>query len=108
MSYTVRFFESARGEKPVEEFISNLDDQTKAKFLHLYDLLRAYGPRLTFPHTKFITKNIFELRIRGKTEVRIFYTHLHGEHILLHAFKKKTQKTPIKELRIAQRRLTEI
>jgi len=108
MSYTVKFFESIRGEQSVEKFIKSLDDQTKAKFLHLYDLLHSYGPRLTFPHTKFISKNIFELRIRGKTEVRIFYTNLRGIYILLHAFKKKTQKIPIKELHIAQRRLTEI
>ena len=108
MLYPVKFFESTRGERPVEEFIKNLDEQMKAKFLHLYDLLRVYGPRLTFPHTKHVTKNIFELRIRGKTEMRIFYVYHHNMYVLLHAFKKKTQKTPIKEIDIAQRRLTDI
>ena len=108
MLYSVKFFESIRGEQPVEKFIKSLDDQTKAKFLHLYDLLHAYGPRLTFPHVKRITKNIFELRIRGKNEIRIFYTEMSDTYILLHAFKKKTQKTPTKELKVAQHHLTEI
>lgn len=108
MTYIVRFFESAREERPVEKFIRNLDSQTQAKFLHLYDLLHTYGPQLTFPHTKHITKNIFELRIRGKNEIRIFYTEMNGTYVLLHAFKKKTQKTPAKELKVAEHRLTEI
>ena len=108
MPYTVRFFETVRGERVVENFIRSLDNQTKAKFFHLYDLLHTYGPRLTFPHVKRITKNIFELRIRGKNEIRIFYTEMSDTYILLHAFKKKTQKTPTKELKVAQHRLTEI
>lgn len=89
-------------------FLSEQDGATKAKFFHLYDLLCEYGPRLALPHTKRITKNISELRIRGKTEVRIFFASIGGTYVLLHAWKKKTQKTPQKEFRIAQRRLTEI
>lgn len=108
MPYIVRFFESVRGERIIEKFIAGLDNQTKAKFFHLYDLLHTYGPQLTFPHVKRISKNIYELRIRGKNEIRIFYTKMGNTYILLHAFKKKTQKTPIKELGIAQCRLTEI
>ncbi|OGG31507.1 hypothetical protein A3A63_01670 [Candidatus Gottesmanbacteria bacterium RIFCSPLOWO2_01_FULL_46_9] len=104
----MKLYQSVRGDQPVREFVEALDDQTKGKFLRLYDLLRDYGPRLTFPHAKRITKDISELRIRGKTEVRIFYARYHGMYILLHAFKKKTQKTPSKELHIAQLRLTDI
>lgn len=108
MPYSVKFYQSARGEQPVEKFVETLDAKSKGKFLRLYDLLRDYGPRLTFPHTKRITKDISELRIRGKTEVRIFYARYRDIYILLHAFKKKTQKTPSKELKIAQLRLTDI
>lgn len=108
MSYIVRFYQNAREEIPVKVFIATQNDQTKAKFLRLYELLRDYGPRLAYPHTKKLTKDIFELRIRGTTEIRILYTCKNGEYFLLHAFQKKTQKTPMKELKIAQSRLTEI
>lgn len=108
MVYTIKFYQNARGELPVKSFIEKLDDSGKGKFLRLYDLLRDYGQRLTFPHAKHITKEISELRIRGKTEIRIFYTKYGDAYILLHAFKKKTQKTPTKELYIAQQRLTDI
>lgn len=108
MAYLVKFYQNARGELPVQSFIERLDDSGKGKFLRSYDLLRDYGPRLTFPHTKRITKEISELRIRGKAEIRIFYTKYGDAYILLHAFRKKTQKTPTKELNIAQQRLTDI
>ncbi len=108
MSYPVKFYRSSRGEEPVRVFIKKQDSQTKAKFLRVYDLLHDYGPRLTFPHTKHITGEIHELRIRGKTEIRIFYAKYDDSYILLHAFQKKSQKIPVKELRIAMERLTGI
>lgn len=105
MPYIVKMFETERGEKPVREFLSLQDDQTKSKFARLYDLLHEYGPFLGFPHCKKITKSISELRIRGENEVRIFYSMVKGEYILLHAFKKKSQKTPLSELSVAEKRL---
>lgn len=98
-------FESERGEKPVKEFISSKDAQTKSKFFRQYDLLSQYGPHLGFPHCKKITKLIYELRIRGENEIRIFYSLVRGEYILLHVFKKKSQKTPLSELNVAEKRL---
>lgn len=48
-------------------------------------------------------------RVRGKQEVRVFYTFAVGKRInLLHAFVKKTKTTPKKELDIARQRQTEI
>jgi len=58
------------------------------------------------PHAKKLTGKIYELRIRGKEEVRIIYAFVKNRIYLLHAFKKKTQKTPIREIKIALRRLS--
>lgn len=57
------------------------------------------------PHCKKLTSDIFELRIRGKEEVRILYSTRKGDIYLLHAFKKKSQKTPAKEIKIAEQRM---
>ena len=48
---------------------------------------------------------MYELRIRGKQEVRIFYTFNRGEIILLHCFLKKSQQIPSKEIKIALQKL---
>lgn len=57
------------------------------------------------PHSKKITNNLFELRIRGRQEIRIFYIIGKGTATLLHLFVKKTQKTPIGEILAAQKKL---
>src|SRR3989344_6250015 len=108
MEWKVVFFESARGEKPVEKFFYEQQLKAQAKMLHLFELLKIYGSQLGMPHAKHLGTGIYELRIRGKEELRIFYGFKQKTIYLLHAFKKQTQKTPRKELEIAQRRLTEV
>ena len=57
-------FESERGERPVEAFIKSLDESTIAKAIHEIDLLEKHGAHLAMPHSKKLTSNLFELRIR--------------------------------------------
>jgi len=51
-----------------------------------------------------------ELRVRGKTTViRVFYfVKLTEAIVVFHAFQKKTQKTPSRELAIGRQRLNEV
>ncbi len=104
MRWNIILFETSRGEKPVEEFIESLSPSSYAKVLHTLELLKQYGTFLSMPHCKKVTKNIYELRIRGKEEVRIFYLIREKNIFLLNAFKKKTQKIPKKEIKIAEKR----
>lgn len=55
-------------------------------------------------------EGLFELRARGKEGVaRAFYCYVKGQRVIvLHAFVKKTQKTPLRELKIAKKRLKEV
>ena len=57
------------------------------------------------PHTKKVTSDLYELRIRGRQEIRIFYSFVKQDIYLLHVFIKKQQKIPRKEIEIAQTRL---
>ncbi len=103
--WRVKFFQTARGEQPVEKFIRNQDEITHAKILHSIILLRNGGPFLKPPQMKKLQKGLYELRVPGRNSIRIFYT-LHGnEYWLLHAFKKKSQKIPTKEIKIALDRI---
>jgi phage-related protein len=88
----------------VEKFIRSLLPATIAKVLRTIDLLERFGHRLGMPHSKKISKDIFELRIRGQQEIRIFYTVIHSQAFLLHGFVKKSQQIPHKELVVVQRR----
>lgn len=105
MDWNVKTFETLRGEKPVDEFLKKQSAQTQSKITHLLDLLELHGNILGMPHSKRLDRNLFELRIRGQQEIRILYCFKKGEILLLHAFKKQTQKTPRKELERALRRM---
>lgn len=101
MTWTILLFESSRGETPVEQFIKNQSPKTQAKIFHQVNLLSTYGVLLGMPHAKLIGHNMYELRIRGKDEIRIFYCFRKRTIYLLHAFRKHSQKTPPKELLVA-------
>lgn len=104
MAWNVYFFQTPRGEKVVKEFIKNLQEKTIGKISQEIDLLKMHGPFLGMPYSKKLAKEIYELRIRGKEEVRILYTFSRNNIYLLHAFKKQTQKVPKKEVKIAEDR----
>ncbi len=108
MVWKVFFFQTARGEFPVEDFIKEQDEATYAKALQAIKLLTNNGPFLKPPFIKKLQDKLYELRISGKVAIRIFYTISNNEYYLLHAFKKKSQKTPIKELKVAIDRIKEL
>ncbi|MBT3249493.1 MAG: type II toxin-antitoxin system RelE/ParE family toxin [Candidatus Pacebacteria bacterium] len=85
----------------VEDFIDKLQPKTIAKVLRTTDLLEKFGYQLSMPHSRKIKDNLFELRVRGKQEVRIFYCFSSGKIILIHGFIKKKQKISNREIRKA-------
>lgn len=103
-NWEVVAFESARGEMFVEEFIRSLDKAAISKFTHAANLLEKHGPFIGMPHSKKLTRNLYELRIRGKQEVRIIYGFKSNKIYLLHGFLKKTEKTPVREIEMAAKR----
>lgn len=108
MSWNVKFFVTARGRYPVKEFIEKQEMSTRTKITHAIDFLETYGPYLRPPYSKKLQDKLYELRISGKIAIRIFYTMTNNEYYLLHAFQKKSQKTPQKELQTALDRLKEV
>ncbi len=101
MAWKVKFFQTARGDNPIEDFIKAQDKRTYAKILTSISLLKEGGPFLKPPYIKKLRDKLYELRISGTVAIRIFYTVKTGEYYLLYVFKKKSQQTPNKELKIA-------
>jgi len=106
--WKVKFYKTGRGEFPVNKFIEGLEMRLAAKISQSINLLSNNGPFLKPPDVKKLQSELYELRIRGRIPIRIFYTIVGNEYYLLHAFKKKSQKTPNKELKVAVDRLKEL
>lgn len=107
-NFLIYFFKTARGTFPVKEFIKMQKQSTILKITRTIEYLETGGPFLKPPYSKKIQPNLYELRIQGKEAIRIFYARIGDAYYLLHAFKKKTLKTPRKEIEIALDRLKEL
>ena len=107
--WEIELYENARGEKPVEEFFDSLEAKARLKINHAIELLETFGLAGVYPHVKKLTgSDLWEYRILGADSIRIFYVSMTGKiFLILHGFKKKKQKTPTKEIRIAEERLQE-
>jgi phage-related protein len=62
------------------------------------------------PYTKAMGNGLFEIRARGVEGIgRAFFCCMKGKRVvILHGFIKKTQASPVKELRLARLRMKEV
>ena len=104
--YKLEFYESADEQKPVEAFLDSLDDKMAAKLIGLLELLEEKGTELRMPISEHLTDGIFEIRCKlGNNITRTLYFFYAGRRIIVtNGFVKKTQRTPPKEIRLAQKR----
>ena len=81
-----------------------------ADYARIVELLMEFGPDLRMPHSRAMGGGLFELRPRGREGIgRALYCFVVGKRIvILHAFVKKTQTTPERDLRIARERMKEV
>ena len=90
--------------------IAALPLSIRARYFHLADLMGENGPDLGMPHTRHMGDGLLEMRLKGREGIaRVFYcTLVRNRIVILHSFVKKTDKTPIKELAIAKKRMQEV
>ena len=81
-----------------------------ADYARLVELLAEHGPGLRLPHSRALGSGLFELRPRGRSGIgRAFYCFLVGKRVVIvHAFVKKTEQTPDRELALARKRAREV
>ena len=105
MKYTITYYSDV-----VQANIRDLPETLIARFFTLTDRMMLSGANLGEPHTQAMGDGLFELRLKGPEGIaRVFYCTLVGKRIvMLHSFVKKTQKTPVLELRTAQARMKEV
>lgn len=107
--WKIIYYKTINEKSPVEEFILSLNVKAQNKIVDTLTLLREFGINLGLPHVKKLTgTHMWELRILGQDNLRIFYvTQIGKVFLLLHGFQKKKQKTDKKEIKTALKRLIE-
>ena len=110
--FDVVYFKNENGECPLLEYFQMLVNTGRVKDLAIIqakiNLLKDYGyelPRISTNHAKHIEGKLYELR-PGDNRILYFY-YDQGVYVLLHAFMKKTNKTPPQEIEKAKKEIKE-
>jgi len=102
----LRYYMTARGVRPVADYIEELSraDQAVVAATLAEVVERGFGARgVTF---RQIEGKLWEVRIGPH---RVFYVLLRAEEmVLLHAYRKQSQKAPARHVAIARRRMQEM
>ena len=106
MLWNIEFYEAPNGKYPVAEFIDSLEIKPQARIAQTLDLLEEFGIELGMPYTKYLEKQLWELRIRvERNRYRIIYfLHTEKTFILLHGFTKKTSAVSRADIETAKNR----
>lgn len=107
--YEIEFYETEDGKCPIWDFLealrlkapTNKDERIQHKQASLYiELLQQNGTHMNAEITKHLDDGIWELRPGNN---RIFYFFCQNDtYVLLHQFRKKSQKTPKREIEKAK------
>ncbi len=95
----------------VEAELFALPKDMQARFLRIAELLESFGPQqVGMPHVRPLGEKLWEMRLTGAAGIgRVIYTAASDRRlIVLHAFVKKTQKTPRRVIDVALGRMREI
>ena len=82
----------------------------RAMYARITERMEGFGPDLGMPFTRPMRDGLFELRAKGKEGIgsAFFCTAVGHVILILHAFIKKSQQTPRRDLELAWRRLREV
>ena len=62
--WNVKFYQTKRGNYPVNDFLSEQNNETSSKVFSYFSLLQNNGPFLKPPQIKKLQSNLYELRIK--------------------------------------------
>src|SRR5574341_2407721 len=110
VSWEVWFYQTTRGESPIEDFLAGLPTKVEAKCVAYLEQLEEHGFDLPRSYIAKVRGNIWELRPEwAGTEYRFFYVAMVGRRfVVLHAIKKKSQKVKPKDIELAESRHADV
>ena len=95
----------------VEKELLALPRDLQARLIHITRLLQEFGPQqVGMPHVRSLGQGLWEIRMNGRSgNSRAIYMIQRGQRIvILHAFVKKTRKTPRRAIKLALQRMKDI
>jgi phage-related protein len=98
-------------DETVAQEIAGLPADMRARFLRIAERIEALGlPNVGEPHVKHLRGKIWEMRMTGRDGIaRALYVTVKGRRVVVvHAFVKKTQKTPSSAIELAETRAKDI
>lgn len=111
MSTKIYFYKTTSGKEVILDFINDLNPGLIIKVRNAIRIFEECG--LALLSTKLVKKvsktpPVFELRITGSQQIRLLFSEVKPNIFLFtNIFIKKSQKTPIKEIKTSIHRLNE-
>lgn len=106
----VQLYETPSGRSPVEDFVETLQKPDQAKFAEVVVGIEEYGLAYSRAHFKPLRGKLWEVKYSALGGgYRLMYVMLNADEIvILHMIKKATQKTPIRDIDLAEKRMKEV
>jgi phage-related protein len=106
----VLFYQTASGQKPIEDFLDRLSSKQAQKVTWVLKLVEDLERVPSIYFKKMVnTQDLWEVRALAGSNIFRLIGFFDGPNlvVLAHAFQKKTQKTPKQAIRIAEERKRE-
>ena len=103
----VAFYETEMKNQPCRDFLLELDkDDRREVGADIFSVQKGFP--LGLPLCRKIMKDLWEIRSNISDGIcRVFFTVSENTIVLLHGFKKKSQKIPLEEMEIIKSRLSD-
>ena len=100
----------ASGKSPILDFIDELNFKDQTKLLGCLESIKEMGFDSSRVDFRQIENKLWEIKVKlSSGGYRIFYVTLAKKRmVLLHVYKKQSQKAPKKEIEIALKRMEEV
>lgn len=91
-------------DERVEKIFKKFSQSEKSRIARVTFFFKDRGFLLTENHLKKLNKTVWELRAG---DIRLLFGVIKDKAIITNVFRKKTQQTPINEISLAEKRLSE-
>jgi phage-related protein len=110
MDFTVEFYQTPAGKRPVQEFLDDLKASDPGDFAAVLAGLAKLRNRQYHrePLTKALGGGLLELRHVAKLNTRVLWFFMKGRRIVaVHDIRNKGQAIPVRDLETARERMRE-
>lgn len=104
--FEVKFYTLPNGKSPIQDFMDSSQKSLRTKISRQIKYLREFGLTRENPDLRKISgTSLWEVRILGRDSTRIICVIvIYNRIIILHIFRKKSNKTPLSEIDLALKR----